>query len=125
MEGLIATATNNLLSVGVIVATGYLVAKLVADLQVWSVHRKIVAWGYDNERVRWTGGANSLEDWFRSLPDIALESPAHLAKEAAIGANIIIRGSLSDDSIARLGLRLQKSWGYLVRIEKERRAADR
>lgn len=125
MEGLLITATNNLVSIGFIVASGYVLVKLVGDYQVHSVHRKIVAWSYDNERVRWTGGADTFEEWLKTLPDMALESPTHLAREAAIGANVIIRGSLSSDSIARLGLRLQQTWGYRINAEKERRAAAR
>ncbi len=125
MEGLLVTAMNNLVSIGVVTGTGYILVKLVGDYQVRSTHRKIVAWGYDSKRIQWTGGAETFEDWLKGLPDSALESPTHLAKEAAVGANIIIHGSLSTDSVARLGVRLQQTWGYMISIEKERRAAAR
>ncbi|MBT9134846.1 MAG: hypothetical protein DDT34_01536 [Firmicutes bacterium] len=123
MEGLLDTVTNNLTSFGLIAVGGYAIVKLVGDYEVWSTHRKLMTWGHDRERIKRTSGADTLKDFFMELPSLALESPTHLAIEVAAGANMAIRGRLSDASIARLGTRLQKSWDYLIRIEKERRRA--
>jgi len=125
MESFFYTTVHNLTFIGMMVLAGYILVKLGDDYQVRSRHKKIVAWSYDNQRVRWTGGADSFEEWLKTLPDIALESPTHLAREAAIGANVRIIGSLSDDSIARLGLRLQESWKYRINAERERRSVAR
>lgn len=122
---LVTTFTNNIGTLGVIVLGGYLAVKLFEDFQVRSTVSKIVRWSEDDNQVRHLAGHESFKQWLVSLPDAALEDSSRLAKEAAIGANIELRGSLSAASVARVGLRLQETWSHRIRIEKDRRHSQR
>jgi len=110
---------------GIVVVGGYLAVKLFEDSQVRSTVSKIVRWSEDDSQVRHLAGHASFNQWLVSLPDVALDDSSRLAKEAAIGANIELRGSLSATSVARVGLRLQEAWGHRIKIERDRRYSQR
>lgn len=93
--------------------------------QLWSTHRKIIAWGQDPSKVQRLTSNRDLQDWLSDQHEQTLTDDVRLAISATVAACLSPVDSLHNDSgrnrVQRLGQMLRGNWGYAIERELERR----